>query len=189
MTDKQNTYRIIKVATEFGVAVGTLADHLKSKGFEVDAKPTAKISQEQYEVLLRDFKSDKAARDEAKQLEINKGREENNTTEISDVSKKPATTETNEFDDEVILIKNTTVNPVTPAKEKATEETPVPPVEEKKVEVKEEPADSKVGVKVVGKIDLDTVKKTAKKVEKPASNQLQKSREPLCPPHSAVIFK
>ncbi|MBI1223352.1 MAG: translation initiation factor IF-2 [Bacteroidetes bacterium] len=197
MTDKQNTYRIVKVATEFGVAVGTLADHLKNKGFEVDAKPTAKITQEQYEVLLRDFRSDKAARDEAKQLDINKGREDNSTTEISDVPKKPASNETNEFDDELILIKNNTVNPVTtPTEEKSVEnvkkleEKPVvekekkeekvekPAIEEKPAAKKEE-GEGKVGVKVVGKIELrDSDKKgTKKKEEEPVKAKEEKPAE------------
>jgi len=168
MTEKQNTYRIIKVATELGVAVGTLADHLRNKGFEVDGKPTAKISQDLYDILLRDFKSDKAARDEAKQLEISKGREEDGTTEISDVPKKPTSNAGSEDDDELILIKNNTVNPVTSAPKEKPADTP-PPVEEKAPEPKkEEPADSRVEVKVVGKINLDDVSKSKKKEEKPA---------------------
>ena len=177
MTEKQNTYRIFKVATELGVAVGTLADHLRNKGFEVDAKPTSKISEEMYHVLLRDFSSDKAARDEAKQLEINRHREDKVITEISDKPKKTTGEENNDGDDELILIKNTTVNPVTSTKpgeeekpkapEKKTEE---PEKESKKTEEKEPEvkADSKVGVKVVGKIDLvedKAKKKTAKKEE------------------------
>jgi translation initiation factor IF-2 len=178
MTEKQNTYRIIKVATELGVAVGTLADHLKNKGFEVDGKPTAKISQDQYDILLRDFRSDKAARDEAKQLEISKTREENSTTEISDMPKKPASTEHNEFDDELVLIKNNTVNPFAGAKEKPVAVTP-PPVEKAEVKPskKAEVSDNKVEVKVIGKIDLNEGKKTSKKAEKPVEPPKEKPTE------------
>lgn len=177
MTEKQNTYRIFKVATELGVAVGTLADHLKSKGFDVDAKPTTKINEEMYHVLLRDFSSDKAARDEAKQLDINRNREDKVITEISDKPKKPGE-DSMDTDDEVILIKNTTVNPVTTKdKPEEVEETPaaeVPkaketPAPEKTPVKKEEKAksdDSKVGVKVVGKIDLGDASKGKKKTGK-----------------------
>jgi len=175
MTEKQNTYRIIKVATELGVAVGTLADHLRNKGFEVDGKPTAKISQDLYDILLRDFKSDKAARDEAKQLEISKGREEDGTTEISDVPKKPTSNAGSEDDDELILIKNNTVNPVTSAPKEKPADTP-PPVEEKAPEPKKEPADSKVEVKVVGKINLDDLNKSKKKEEKPAEKPVEEKK-------------
>src|SRR5690606_10967875 len=156
MTDKRNTYSIIKVATALGVAVGTVADHLESGGFDVDGKPTTKITQEMYDILLRDFKSDKAARDEAKQLEINKAREERVVTDISDKPKKPATPETNDFDDELVLIKNATVNPVKtpkdpePEPEKKVEE-PKQEKEEPEPEVqkeeKEEHSDSRVEVK------------------------------------------
>lgn len=179
MTEKQNTYRIIKVATELGVAVGTLADHLKGKGFEVDGKPTAKISQDEYDLLLRDFKSDKAARDEAKQLEINKSREENSTTEISDVPKKPASTENNDYDDELILIKNNTVNPVTSPKEKPAEPVvpPVAKVEEKPAPKKEESTESKVEVKVVGKIDLNDLKRPSKREDRPIEKVAEKPAE------------
>lgn len=179
MTEKQNTYRIFNIATELGVAVGTLADHLKSKGFEVDGKPTAKISQDQYDILLRDFKSDKAARDEAKKLEISKSREENSTTEISDMPKKPLSTENNEFDDELVLIKNNTVNPFSGPKEKPAVVTP-PPVEKieaKPVAKKAEVSDNKVEVKVIGKIDLNEGKKTSKKAEKPVEPPKEKPTE------------
>ena len=169
MTEKQNAYRIVKVAAEFGVAVGTIADHLKAKGFEVDSKPTAKVTQEMYDVLLRDFKSDKAAREEARQLEISKTKEEQTPAVISEVSKKSTPNmESNEFDDEEILIKNTTVNPVTSHKE------PAPEKEVKAVETKEEKpvvvekpevVDNKVGVKIVGKIDLEPKKKPIVKPE------------------------
>ncbi len=189
MTEKQNTYRIIKVATELGVAVGTLADHLKGKGFEVDGKPTAKISQDQYDILLKDFRSDKAARDEAKQLEISKTREENSTTEISDMPKKPTSTEHNEFDDDQVLIKNTTANPYSGAKEKPVAITPPPVVktEEKPAAKKTEVSDNKVEVTVIGKIDLNEGKKTSKKAEKPVEPPKEKPTEkpvekPTLPP-------
>ncbi len=174
MTEKQNTYRIIKVATELGVAVGTLADHLRNKGFEVDSKPTAKISQDLYDILLRDFKSDKAARDEAKQLEISKAREEDGTTEISDVPKKPTSNETSDYDDELILIKNNTVNPVTSPKDKPAV-TPPPAEEKAPAPKKEESSDSMVEVKVVGKINLDDVKKPKK--DKPAEKPAEEKKE------------
>ncbi|MHB1279045.1 MAG: translation initiation factor IF-2 N-terminal domain-containing protein, partial [Bacteroidia bacterium] len=179
MTEKQNTYRIIKVATELGVAVGTLADHLKSKGFEVDGKPTAKISQDEYDILLRDFKSDKAARDEAKQLEISKTREENSTTGISDMPKKPTSTENNEFDDDQVLIKNTTANPYSGAKEKpvAIIPPPVVKIQEKPAAKKTEVPENKVEVTVIGKIDLNEGKKTSKKAEKPVEPPKEKPTE------------
>ncbi len=160
MTDNKQTYRIVKVASELGVALTTVVEHLNNSGFAVENKPTTKITQEMYDLLARDFKSDKAAREEAKQLEINRHRDHQvEVTEIKD--KKPTDkAPTGEFEEDV-LIKNTTVNPVTtPSKEEEPKETAPVEVPE---ETKE--ADDRMNLKVVGKIDLNQVDSKAKKAK------------------------
>jgi translation initiation factor IF-2 len=66
----ETTYRISKVASELNVSFTTLVDKLSDKGFSVESKPTTKITEEMYQLLLSEFKSDKAAKDESKSLKI-----------------------------------------------------------------------------------------------------------------------
>lgn len=190
MTDNEKSYRIKSVATELGVGVQTIAEELNKNGFEVDAKPTSKISGDMYQLLLKVFKSDKEAREEAKQLERNK----------KEAVDAPLGSHTNKgadnFDDDVVHITTSSIvdEPIAPVvkEEKIApiEEIPAPPVEKPKVEEKkeetpqpkaEEPKveekrdERKVilsGPKVIDKIDLDnlggkSIKKQLPKEETP----------------------
>ncbi len=48
---------LIKVATEFNVGLTSIVEHLKIMGFEVDNRPTSKITDEMYFELLKEFNS------------------------------------------------------------------------------------------------------------------------------------
>ncbi len=65
-------YRLAKVASELNRSFQVLAETLQSKGFSVEAKPTTKISEEMYHVLVQEFSADKAAREEANKLKLNR---------------------------------------------------------------------------------------------------------------------
>jgi len=67
MTEKE--YRLSKVAAELNNSFAVLVQHLQKKGFQIENKPTAKISEEMYQVLLADFRQDKAVREESKLID------------------------------------------------------------------------------------------------------------------------
>ncbi|MFN8279195.1 MAG: translation initiation factor IF-2 [Saprospiraceae bacterium] len=48
---------LIKVAKEFNVGLHTIVDHLQKKGFAIEEKPTAKVTEEMYAELLKEFQS------------------------------------------------------------------------------------------------------------------------------------
>ena len=50
--------RLSKVAKEFNVGISTLVDFLNKKGYPVDANPNAKVTPEQYELLLKEYSSE-----------------------------------------------------------------------------------------------------------------------------------
>ena len=131
MPDKAKSYRINKVATEFNVSWKTIVEHLQSKGFEVEAKITAKIDQEMYNDLLSFYQKDKIAKEESQNLEINI-RKDAKTTGIKEVKKSPS----KKHEEEVILIKDTNVTSkvVEPEENK---ETPVEEPPKKQEEVVE----------------------------------------------------
>ena len=61
--------RLSKVTKECNVGLQTAVEFLNKKGFgDIDMNPNTKISDEQYELLLKEFKSDKGLRSEATQL-------------------------------------------------------------------------------------------------------------------------
>ena len=47
--------RLVKVAKELNVSIDTMVDFLKSKGFNIEAKPTTMISDEIFQLLINEF--------------------------------------------------------------------------------------------------------------------------------------
>src|SRR5690606_8416822 len=54
------TLRLNKVLRELNISLDRAVEHLASKGHEIDARPTAKITSEVYRVLLDEFQTDKS---------------------------------------------------------------------------------------------------------------------------------
>ncbi|MGB0293347.1 MAG: translation initiation factor IF-2 [Flavobacteriaceae bacterium] len=52
------TIRLNKVLRELNISLDRAVDHLKTKGVEIEARPTTKISNEVYQVLLDEFQTD-----------------------------------------------------------------------------------------------------------------------------------
>ncbi len=51
--------RLNKVLREFNISLDRAVEFLSSNGHEIEARPTTKISQEQYNILLEEFRYDK----------------------------------------------------------------------------------------------------------------------------------
>ena len=50
---EEKTIRIAAASREFNVGVQHIAEFLQQKGFDVDAKPTYKLSEEMYDLLIK----------------------------------------------------------------------------------------------------------------------------------------
>ncbi|MCC7299312.1 MAG: translation initiation factor IF-2 [Bacteroidia bacterium] len=184
-------YRLAKVASELNRSAKDLAEFLNTKGFDVDGKPTAKISEEMHNLLLEVFSADKAAKEEANQLKSL--REQKTPPPPVAQVKTPATPPAKEV--------------VTPVVEKPAPTPPPAVVEPPKEEVvPEEKTTEKIeiptrvdGPKVIGKIDLaekkpSKDKKSAKpepketpKVETPAPPKVEKPVEKTKSPEPPVV--
>lgn len=119
--------RLNKVIKEFNVGLQTLVDFLAKKGHTVNASPSEKISDEQYELLRKEFGADKDLRNEAEKMLQSRQKEK--------VEKKAAAEviETKVPEDlrpQVVVKGSIDLNPAPKAKE---------PVAEVKPEVKPEP--------------------------------------------------
>ncbi|WP_276168054.1 translation initiation factor IF-2 [Zobellia alginiliquefaciens] len=67
--------RLNKVLKEFNISLDRAVDFLASKGHEIDARPTTKISDEVYEVLQGEFQTDKSKKVASKEVGEEKRKE------------------------------------------------------------------------------------------------------------------
>ncbi|MGH1337091.1 MAG: translation initiation factor IF-2 [Aureispira sp.] len=166
--------RLVKVAKELNVGTKTIVEFLNGNGFSVSNKPTAKISDEMYDALAKNFQNSIAIREKADKITIGtrKTKEEQQKEKEVLEAKEQKEQEEREVVEHVEKEANET-----PQKE---EQTPPPPVEEKPVEPVVEPKEEKPvaeeanknvlsGPKILGKINLDETNKRGKK--KPKQNK------------------
>ncbi|HUM50560.1 MAG TPA: translation initiation factor IF-2 [Chitinophagales bacterium] len=74
---ESKTIRLASAAKELNVGIATIVDTLHSKGFkEVANSPNTKLSEEQYNLLLKEFRSDIVTKEKAEQINIGKRKEE-----------------------------------------------------------------------------------------------------------------
>ncbi|PKB42129.1 translation initiation factor 2 (bIF-2) [Cellulophaga sp. RHA19] len=69
------TIRLNKVLRELNISLDRAIDHLSSKGHEVEARPTTKISNEVHQILLDEFQTDKSKKVASKEVGEEKRKE------------------------------------------------------------------------------------------------------------------
>ncbi|MBP7496493.1 MAG: translation initiation factor IF-2 [Bacteroidales bacterium] len=62
--------RITKIAQEFNISVDTIVNFLSKKGITIEKNPNAKISPDQYEILAKEFLSEKKNKEASQSLSI-----------------------------------------------------------------------------------------------------------------------
>ncbi len=155
--------RLIKIAKELNVGTQTIVDHLNHNGFDVENKPTAKITDDMYSVLLKEFQKSLNDKEKADQMIIG------NRATTPTVKKETAGTPAAK-----------TERPLFPKTEAKTEQesTDGSQQEEKPVEppVRERPHLLQNRLKVLGKIDLDA------RNRKSGGSEKTETPEPPAPP-------
>lgn len=154
MAETGKTIRLVNIAKELNLGITTIAEHLGKKGYKIDPKPTTKLTEEMYRLLLRDFQQDKAIKDEATQINLG-GKSKKDTVvneEIISNAEKIAK-------EEEVLIKNLGSKNVI----------------EKEEEIKRSEPEKLKGPKVVGKIDVEPKKKEA--TEEPITTEDKVDKE------------
>ncbi len=83
--------RLVKIAKELNVGTTTIVEHLLGAGFEIENKPTAKISEEMYNELLKQFSSSIAVKEQADQLILGSrmGKEEAEVATLEKIAPPP----------------------------------------------------------------------------------------------------
>lgn len=70
MTGNENIIRIGRVLKEFNIGMGTLVDFLKKKGLTIEANPGAKLSNEGYSLVEKEFRKEQMVKEESKKVAI-----------------------------------------------------------------------------------------------------------------------
>ncbi len=160
--------RLVKVAKELNVGTKTIVNFLVENGFSVSNKPTAKISDEMFDMLSKNFQSSVAIKEKANKITIGFRKNKENSPE------------TEGLEDDTKSSDSTNVDETSNNKEKE-DDSVVETTEDKKEEKEEKPAekvDAKLpGPKVLGKIDLDDLKKKPKKKNVPSEKVKEKEEE------------
>ncbi len=154
--------RLVKVAKELNVGTTTIVEYLTSKGYEIDNKPTAKIGDDMYLDLVKEFQGSIDVKEKADQLIIGNRPSAKKEDEEKSIFQRP---------EKVVEAPVVTPPPVIP---------PTPPKVEKDPEPEPDrvPEENKPKLKVLGKIDLDADKNRKKAVETPKVEEKQPEKEP-----------
>ncbi len=159
-----------KVAKELNISVGTIVDFLSGKGLAVESNPNGKLNDDAYALLLKEFQSDKKAKEESSQMLNTKLQQKKEVITAREETVKP---------------KDTT--PLTEIKPKESVSEVLPKVDEAPVkeEVIKAKSEEEIGVKVTGKIDLSSLggksrgkkgkEEPSEKSEKPVSEKPAKT--------------
>jgi translation initiation factor IF-2 len=103
MAEGNKPIRLSKIAREFNIGISTIADFLSKKGHAIEAKPNSKIQANMYELLVNEFQSEKAVKQESLKIGIDYSSHE--TISIDDeVIEKPV--QEHEYEPEEFIIKN-----------------------------------------------------------------------------------
>lgn len=105
---EEKIIRISKVLAELNISFGTAVDCLKAKGIAIDANPNAKISNDVYEVLCKEFAGDKG--NKAASTEVSK--EKLKEKEALRVEREKEIEDKRKHDEEVIKAKAVLSGPV-----------------------------------------------------------------------------
>ncbi len=195
MNERKAT-RLSKAAREFNVGITTIIDFLGKKGHQIDSNPNTKLDPGLYDLLVEEYSTDQSVKKESEKLTLRNLRERQESLSLDDVAARPDLEEAEE-----LLITDKTAGKTDKITEMTVEKFPVDgkgvsraagaakaeeeeaarskaesqKSEEQTVETgegavkKEEP-----GPRVVGKIDLETVKQKAQ----PGQKEKAESQKP-----------
>ena len=172
MSDGAKQLRLSKVAKEFNLSLGKIVEFLASKGMPVENNPNAKIGEAEHSLLMKEFSSDKSAREEAEQVSQTIIKTKRDSIVLDEVKTKSRGQSKKEDESEDMVIKD-----LTPSSSKGND---VPEKTSKKESIVKAEVDSIEGPKVLGKVDLKSISpktKTEKKSKKEEEEEKKTTKE------------
>ncbi|MBL7939246.1 MAG: translation initiation factor IF-2 [Flavobacteriales bacterium] len=163
--------RLSKVAREFNQGLHTVVEFLEKKGHKVESNPNTKIDGALYELLLQEFGTDKAIKEQSKAT-VQLRQERETISLVTAAPAKEAPKKKAEDPAQTPPPVAAAPAPVTPA-----------PAEPDVIKAKAEKVE---GPKTLGKIDLDAPKKSAKKAARTEAAEPAEVPAPEVPATPAV---
>ncbi len=142
MAGKKQYYRLFKVAKELNVGTAMLVNHLEDHGHAVENSPNTKLNSEQYDVLLKEFASEKLMKEKAE--ELSERRKEEARAAVPETPAPPAEEEEEKDPLSIEQLRNRMEE--NPAKQKPADKEPSSPAQTTPVSApssQEKPADTK----------------------------------------------
>ncbi|MCF8380338.1 MAG: translation initiation factor IF-2 [Bacteroidales bacterium] len=161
--DEKKAIRLGKAVREFNVGISTIVEFLNKKGHKVEANPNTKLEADVYSLLIQEYSSDLDAKKKSENFSLKNLRDNKETVSLEDIDK-----DVQIEDEKELFIKDSSASnkSVNRESEAVVEE----PVEEKK----------KAGLKVIGKVDLESLsgkKKVVKQEDTPEKGSDKKVEE------------
>ena len=166
--------RLSKIAREFNVGLSTIVEFLHSKGIKISSDPNAKLTDEDYALVAKEFSSDSQVKKESSLVDLKNTRKKKETVTIDNagnISSGNENTEEEEeefisikdevrFENKIKIVDHIDLNP-----EKKTQPEPVEAkVEQPKRETQEEITE-KVEEPKVTRVEVELVYQELKRVE------------------------
>ena len=195
MSAENKTLRLSKVAKVLNVGISTIVEYLSKKGIKIEASPNTKIDNDKYEMLLKAFPHDREKKNVSDNI-VPERPANAVVIKAEDVVAKQKESDEDYEDTQEIFIKTKTIDfkPEQPKTSKVKTEPKVeeskveePEVKEEKIELKKEieitPIDTDdsgdsskdSSVKILGKIDLDSLN-TKTKPDRKTKSQKEKEK-------------
>ena len=187
------TIRLNKVLRELNISLDRAVDYLASEGHEVEARPTTKISNEVYQVLLDEFQTDKSKKVASKEVGEEK-RKEKEAIRIrmeKEQEERRLAKEKKEAEQQVVKAKAELSGPKTvgkidldkkPEKPKAEEPKEEAPKAEPEKAVEETPAKEVKEEKPAAKAEEPKVEEATESAEEAPSDTIKTNYQKLSGP-------
>ncbi len=172
------TVRLNKVLKELNISLDRAVEHLASHGFEIEARPTTKLSEEEYNNLCDAFQTDRQRKEASEEISEEKKKEleairQAQEKERQDKLGREEAERQKVIKAEAEKLKTKVVGKIDlepkskliKKEEKLEEKKPEPEVEKKPKEIKKEPK--------------KVIEKVAKKIEKEGKKEKEKEKEKI----------
>lgn len=174
--------RLGKAAGELNVGISTLVEFLDSKGVKIDTNPNFKLEEEYYVILKQEFAADQDLKELSKQNPVKKEKRE--TISLKDtresVDQDDESKDEEEEKEEKVVEEKEVIKAVEP-EVSVQEEKDTPKEEISKKTSEEETSEENSNVRIIGKIDLDSINSKTrpdkKKKEAPSEKTTEKKPE------------
>ncbi len=190
MSEEVKNIRLNKVAKELNVGVTRLVEFLAKKGIHIESSPNTKISGDVYELLAKAFQSERAVKENADKIEIVAPVRDSVVIEAAPIVTQPEETSTDREDVQEVFIKDyvevASSKKTSDKEEKVSENIAVeqnepefePQVIQASVSSNNSEGDVfKAQLKIVNKIDLDTINAKSRPDKKTKEEREQERTE------------